>query len=260
MKYSGNFFHNKNGIISIEFAAYFCAFSVLVFIIYDVYSSIMLQDKLERANYTVASIFRERSSIYPVIDDKNSGNGSLLCQKSNFASCFESYELFDNAQVKELSQLASSLLNGRNVILKVEALFILQDINNPASLEHAKLVTLEDESCSDGVCNNNSGINGYFSSLPSMTDRSNNTLADYTKLVPYVPRVADPTNGLAGRWIPLYRVSMCIVNEESLYLKWINSNRVTSNTLPNLCSNVVVLSRCDDIMNANNTACPIYHR
>lgn len=260
MKYSGNFVHNKDGIMSIEFAACFCIFSILVFIIYDVYTSIMLQDKLERANYSVASIFRERSAIYPIIDDKNAHSGSLLCQKSNSASCFESYELFNNTQVKELSQLASSLLNGRKVILKIDALFILQDINNPESLEHAELVTLEDKSCSDGACNDNSAINDYFSSLPSMTDHSNNSLTDYTKLVPYVRRVLDPTSGLSGRWIPLYRVSMCIANEESLYLKWINSNRAASDTLPNLCSNVVVLSRCDDIMNPNNTACPIYHR
>ncbi|MFQ1016415.1 tight adherence pilus pseudopilin TadF [Gilliamella sp. BG7] len=256
MKYYGNFFRNKDGIMSIEFAACFCLFSVLVFIIYDVYCSVMLQNKLERANYTVASIFRERSSIYPVIDGSSIQSSiSSLCSNSN--SCSQSHELFDNTQVEELRRLASSLLNGRDVALKIDGLFIFQDTNHPASIKDAKFATLSAKSCTSGTCNNE--IENYFTSLPSITDHSNSSLSNYSKLVPYVPRITDPTSGLAGRWIPLYRVSMCIVNEESLYLKWINSSRKATDTLPNLCSNIVVLSRCGDILSSNRTSCPIYH-
>ncbi|NUF48520.1 tight adherence pilus pseudopilin TadF [Gilliamella sp. ESL0250] len=251
MKFSGNFLHNKNGILSIEFAACLGLFSVIVFIIYDVYSTIMLQNRLERANYAVASIFRERSSLFPAIN----GSDFSLCGNSN--PCFQSYELFDNTQAKKLSQIASSLLNGRDVALKIDGLFIFQDVAHPASLERAELVALSAESCPSGNCNN--GIRNYFTSLPSINNRSN-SLYNYSKLTPYVPRIADPTSGLAGRWIPLYRVSICIVNEESLYLKWLNSNRQSTDTLPNLCSNIVVLSRCNDILNVDETACPIYHR
>ncbi|OCG77002.1 tight adherence pilus pseudopilin TadF [Gilliamella sp. Occ4-3] len=256
MRYSDNFFRNKDGIISIEFAACFCLFSLLVFIIYDTYSSIMLQNRLERANYTVASIFRERSAIYPVIKGSTVQEVAALCADSN--TCFNSHELFDGTQVEELSRLASSLLNGRNVTLKVDSLFIFQDVANPKSLAHAQLVNLSVGSCSSGVCNDG-GVGDYFNSLPSMTDNSNNSLTDYSKLVPYVERVVDPTTGLAGRWIPLYRVSMCIVNEESLYLKWFNSSRKATDTLPNLCSNIVVLSRCNDISSSDGN-CPIYYR
>ncbi|MCO6538309.1 MAG: hypothetical protein J6569_10220 [Gilliamella sp.] len=257
MRYSDNFFRNKDGIISIEFAACFCLFTVLLFIIYDTYSSIMLQNRLERANYSVASIFRERSAIYPVIDGSNVQDVAALCADSN--SCFNSHELFDDTQVKELSRLASSLLNGRNVTLKVDSLFIFQNVADPKSLAHAQLVNLSASSCSSSICNNDSSIEDYFNSLPSMTDNLNNSLTDYSKLVPYVERTANPTTGLAGRWIPLYRVSMCIVNEESLYLKWFNSSRKATDTLPNLCSNIVVLSRCNDISSSDGN-CPIYYR
>lgn len=250
-KYSNNFFHNKNGALSIEFAFCFLLFSVLVFIIYDVYVTITLQNKLERANYTVASIFRERSTLY---QDKLKNSNEVyrvgLC--SNRKTCYSSYELFDSQQVKEMSALASSLLNNREVALQIEALFILQDPNNPGDLNKAKLVDQGKNffSCSKGLCSSSNGsIKSYFNSLPDIGKPSNN----YQQLAPYVPRLVDSSIAMTGRWVPLYRVSMCIVNEESLYLKWINSNRKDSGVIPNLCSNVVVLSRCN-----NSKFCPAY--
>ncbi|OCG77237.1 hypothetical protein A9G42_01040 [Gilliamella sp. Nev6-6] len=255
MKYLNNFFRNKNGVVSIEFAACFFLFSLLVFIIYDVYSTIMLQNKLERANYTVASIFRERSAIYPMVGNGNSSNNYLTCIR-DLKSCYRSHELFDDNQVQELRQLASSLLD-RDVAIRVDALFVLQDPRHPQDLHHAKLATLSSESCSAGVCD--SAIS-YFGSLPDMIGRSSPRNNDYLKLIPYVQRTIDPATGLTGRWIPLYRISMCIVNEESLYLKWKNSSREATDTFPNLCSNIALLSRCNNIAENNGSACPIYHR
>jgi tight adherence protein F len=255
MKYLGNFFRNKDGILSIEFAACFCLFSLLVFIIYDVYSTIMLQNKLERANYTVASIFRERSAIYPIVGNANSSNNYLTCIR-DLKSCYKSHELFDDNQVQELRQLASLLLD-RDVAIKVDALFVLQDPRNPQDLRRAKLATISSESCSAGACD--SAIS-YFSSLPDMIRSSNSRTNNYLKLIPYVQRTMDTATGLTGRWIPLYRISMCIVNEESLYLKWVNSNRETTDAFPNLCSNIALLSRCNNIAENDGSACPIYHR
>jgi tight adherence protein F len=253
MKYLGNFFRNKDGILSIEFAACFCLFSLLVFIIYDVYSTIMLQNKLERANYTVASIFRERSAIYPIVGNANSSNNYLTCIR-DLKSCYKSHELFDDNQVQELRQLASLLLD-RDVAIKVDALFVLQDPRNPQDFSRAKLVTLSSESCSAGACD--SAIS-YFNSLPNIIERPRTN--NYLKLIPYVQRTMDTATGLTGRWIPLYRISMCIVNEESLYLKWMNSNREATDAFPNLCSNIALLSRCNNIAENNGSACPIYHR
>ena len=247
-KYSNNFFYNKNGALSIEFAFSFLLFSILVFIIYDVYVTITLQNKLERANYTVASVFRERSTLF---QDKLKNSKDVykagLC--SDKKTCYDSYELFDSNQVNEMRALASSLMNNREIAVQIEALFILQDPNNPGDLKKAKLVTQGKEffSCSNGTCNGS--IRSYFNSLPAM----NNPSSNYQELAPYVPKLVDSSIAMTGRWVPLYRVSMCIVNEESLYLKWINSNRKDSDVIPNLCSNVVVLSRCN-----NTKSCPAY--
>lgn len=244
MKYSGNFFCNKDGVISIEFAACFCLFSALLFIIYDVYATIMLQNRLERTNYTVASVFRERSSLYPVKNAIMKNNKLEFCNSS--ADCFKTYELFDDNQVEELRQLATKLLGGRDVSIQIDALFLL----------HPVAFTPKSKSCPSGVCNNK--INDYFNSLPPMDGKAPN----YATLIPSVVRKVRNEWGGYSHWdrnIPLYRISMCIVNEESLYLKWINSSRDASNTFPNLCSDTVVLSRCNDVLNPDDTSCPLYY-
>lgn len=247
MENTNNFIGNQKGALSIEFAAVFCLFILLMMMIYDIYSSITLQSKLERVNYTAASLFRERSALYPVIDDQYNAEDLSLC-RNNSGSCFLTYELFDKAQVNQLKDLASFLLN-RPVEVTIDALFILQDKNSPGNLANAQLVSLNQNTCTSANCSDKASLSGYFGSLPSMDDLQN----DYAKLVPYVSRLS------GGRWIPLYRVSMCVINEESFYLKWLNSDRKTSQYLPNLCSNVVVLSRCNDIQNPNEN-CPIYYQ
>ena len=248
-KYSNNFFHNKNGALSIEFAFCFLLFSILVFIIYDAYVTILLQNKLERANYTVASVFRERSTLY---QDKLKSSHDVytagLCSSNQ--TCYDSYELFDSEQVKEMRNLASSLMNNREIAVQIEALFILQDPNIPGDLKKARLVATQGKdflSCPPSGCN--SSIKSYFNSLPAM----NNLSSNYQQLAPYVPKLVDSSIAMTGRWVPIYRVSMCIVNEESLYLRWIKSNRKDSDVMPNLCSSVVVLSRCN-----NAKSCPAY--
>ena len=221
-----------------------------MFIIYDVYFTISLQSKLERANYTVATVFRERSTLYKdkvkAADDVFAAG---LC--SDRLSCYNSYEVFDSQQVDEMAELASSLLSNRQVYLRIEALFMLQDPSYPGDITRARLVIQGENnlSCSSSICSNNS-IENYFDGLLAMDDPSNN----YQQLTPYVQRLVDSSTKLTGRWIPMYRVSMCIANEESLYLTWFNSSRRQDGFTPNLCSNVVVLSRCND---ANS--CPAYY-
>lgn len=250
MKNTNTLLNNEDGVISIEFAACFFIFTLLLFVIYDTYSSIALQNKLERVNYSTASVFRERSALYPVIDDTGSGALNYSICRKNGASCFKTHELFNDTQLDELKSLASSLM-GKDVAVKVDTLYILQDKNNPADLSHAMQININGESCPASGCT--SEIQTYFNSLPSIE------MNNYTDLVPFVPRSITNGSNVTGRWIPLYRVSMCIINEESLYLKWINSSRQENGVLPNLCSNVVVLSRCNDIEYADKP-CPVYLR
>lgn len=254
MKKINHFIINKDGVISIEFAACCVLLSVLLFIIYDTYNSIMLQNRLERANYTLASIFRERSAIYPIIDDSADDNAINSLCKTDHLACISSHEFFNSSQVKELSQLASLLLD-REVAVNIDGLYILQDPYNSADLTRAQLVSVQHRYCPSGICDGE--INNYFDSLPSMIDTTDSSLSNYSKLVPYVNRFT--SNNIKGRWIPLYRVGLCVVNEESLYLKWINNNRNTDSFLPNLCSHFVVLSRCNDI-ESQDKPCPVYLR
>jgi tight adherence protein F len=244
MKYSGNFFRNKDGaIISIEFVFCVFLFTALMFIIYDGYSVISLKNKLERVNYAAASIFRERTALYPVINDR--GKCFNLCDKSR--------ELFDDTQAEELRQMASELLN-REVSIKIDVLLISQDTsdpNFPSKIEHAKLKQLS----SAPICSSNScgdAIN-YFNSLSSMEDSTN-----YVKFIPYVRRNSTTGSGqsLTGRWIPLYRVSMCVKQEESLFLRLTNSSG-GGGFGQSICTSTMVLSRCNDMAIINST-CPMY--
>ena len=245
------FIKNRKGVISIEFAGVFFVFVMILCVVYDIYNSITLQDNLERTNYTVASLFRERSALYPKINDTISD--------SSYGQ-FKSYELFTVAQVKEAQALAKKLLN-RDVSIRIDALFIKQDQNRPLIIHNSnQLKTISFSSCSYSTCNNE--IREYLENRPNMAETSIAN-KDYTKLAPFVRRVfrtkeqAADLQPLNGRYIPLYRVSMCINNNESLFLKFNNRQNKNNRLLPNLCSETTVISRCNDLSDARE-GCPIY--
>lgn len=253
------FFKNKDGSLSVEFAGIFFLFIMLLYVIYDIYASISLQNKLEGTTYSSASVFRERTALYPLFDDSidHLDPASSLCLKNN-NSCFKSYEIITQQQVDELRDLASTLL-GKEIAVKVDALFLLQDTDpdKASSLPDTQKIVSSFTSCPNGECNDD--INSYLSTLPDMTDTSS---LDYTRFMPFVNRDTTYSGTFAypdiiGRWVTLYRVNMCVVNEESLYLKLFNGRRESESILPNLCSDVVVLSRCNDISDPTE-GCPIY--
>lgn len=259
IKHSIIFCKNRDGSLSIEFVGVFFIFIALLYVIYDIYTSISLQSKLERTTYVSASLFRERTALYPLLDDSVIGldAASSICLK-NSNSCFKSNELMAQNQINEVRQLASSLL-GKEVAVRVDALFLLQDTreNFVSSIPDAQKIAFSLTSCPTGGCSDE--INSYFNKLSKMDDTK--TL-DYTNFVPFVARDTSYYGNfthqyITGRWVPLYRVNMCIVNEESLYLKLFDSNRQSDGILPNLCSDVVVLSRCNDISDPTK-GCPIY--
>ena len=107
------FLKSSKGAISIEFAGVFAAFTSVLFIGYDIYNSISLQNNLERTNYTVASLIRERSSLYTRIDDSISRpiNGTnsppSLCNISS-ESCFKTYELVSDEQLADAQTSATA--------------------------------------------------------------------------------------------------------------------------------------------------------
>ena len=255
------FLKSSKGAISIEFAGVFAAFTAVLFIGYDIYNSISLQNNLERTNYTVASLIRERSSLYTRIDDSISRpiNGTSshpsLCDVSS-ESCFKTYELVSDEQLVEAQNLASKLLN-KEVSIRIDSLFLLQHLDFPGDLNKAKLKNFTLSSCDNNNCDDR--IKNFLDSRSNMEDRSVSE-RDYTKLIPFVSRTRNidyPHSNITGRFIPLYRVSMCINNAESFFLKFHDSSRQEKGILPNLCSEISVISRCNDLTDPQ-IGCPIY--
>ncbi|WP_392564695.1 tight adherence pilus pseudopilin TadF [Orbus wheelerorum] len=250
------FINNKKGELSIEFAAVVLLFLVLIYIAYDTYSSIMLQSKLDRTTYTVASLFRERTNLYPIADEELGSSLSSefsLCRQSTSSACFKTYELFDQNQVNQMQKLATNLMN-KDVSINIDSLFILQNPLSPGIIQDAKFVTTSGFSCAGGTCS--SEIKNYFNTLPKMTASSGGSYSAFVEMSPFASRVSTQKN-IKGRWVPIYRVNVCINNDESLYLKLFNKTRLDSDFLPNLCSEAVVISRCNSINDATKD-CPIY--
>lgn len=256
------FLKSPKGSISIEFVGVFAAFAAIIFMGYDIYNSISLQNNLERTNYAVASLIRERSSLYNRMDDSafmpinGTNSHPSLCDISNYESCFKTYELVSKEQLIEAQNLASTLLN-KEVSIRIDSLFLLQHLDFPGNLNKAKLKNFTLSSCDNGNCD--ARIKSFLDGRPNMEDRSVSE-KDYTKLIPFVSRTRNidyPHSGITGRFIPLYRVSMCINNAESFFLKFHDSSRQEKGILPNLCSEISVISRCNDLADPQ-IGCPIY--
>lgn len=251
---------NHKGAISIEFAGVVMAFTSIFYIAYDFYNTITLQNDLERTNYTVASLFRERTALYPLIEDTISDTQWMLNPPRTHytAGHFKSYEIFTIDQVKEAHELAKKLLN-KDVSIRIDGLFIRQEVikRAPTRLDR-KMISFS--SCSYSACKPD--IENYLNNRSDMTDTSIAN-KDYTKLSPFTDREANRTEGfgriLRGRYIPIYRVSMCINNDESLFLKFTNRENNNNRFLPNLCSETVVISRCNDLTYYTR-GCPLYYR
>lgn len=257
--------NNHKGSITIEFVGVFIAFTSILYIASDVYTATTLQDNLERTNYTVASLFRERSALYPMVQDTINDTSSL--QFPYPADHYKSYEVFTIEQVQEAQKLAEMLLN-KEVSIRIDGLFLKQDTRMPYHPGDSNSpifdpITLSVSSCTYSSCSTE--IKNYLDNRPDMTNTSI-TDKDYTKLVPFTPkRTTFKTigqgvgmgGGIVGRFIPIYRISMCINGEESLYLKMSDRENSNNRFIPNLCSETVVISRCNDLRSVTQ-GCPIY--
>lgn len=247
---------NHKGTISIEFAGVFIAFTSIFCVVYDFYNTITLQNNLERTNYTVASLFRERSALYPLIEDTISDTKWLIDTNGApyTAEHYKTYEIFTIEQVKEAHELAKKLLN-KDVSIRIDGLFIRQEVIKAIPILERKMISFS--SCSYSACKPD--IENYLNNRSDMTDTSIAN-KDYTKLSPFTDRTWPRSIGLGplrGRYIPIYRVSMCINNDESLFLKFTNRENNNNRFLPNLCSETVVISRCNDLKYYTR-GCPLY--
>lgn len=192
--------YNEKGMLSLEFAGAFLGFMLIIFLIYDFYSVVAIQGKLDRATYSAATAFRERSNFYP---PPSGGNA----------------EQIDAQQVAQLNKLLSGMLKNPSVSVKVDALFIHDNPANPGNIASATLNTVS--FCGPSGCHT-----GFSAQLP---------FDNFKQLAPY---------SLAHRWVPLYRVSACIDNRQSLIQKAISSVNQSGIGGEFLCSSSIVVSRC----------------
>lgn len=196
------FYRGEEGALSVEFAGVFVGFMMVIFLTFDFYSTFALQGRLDRATYSAASVFRERSYFYA----NNPGHTA---------------EDINATQVAQLEKLIAALLNRPSVELRVEALYIVDSTTNPGELMTSipNVVSF----CGPTGCATN-----FFNTQTALTN--------FADLSPY---------SLLNRWIPLYRVSVCLPNNESLFKKMFNSVS-QEKTINDVCSSSIVISRCAD--------------
>ncbi|QIQ21312.1 tight adherence pilus pseudopilin TadF [Zophobihabitans entericus] len=128
-------------------------------------------------------------------------------------------EAIDQAQVEQLEDLLSGLMGLNSVEIKVEALYITGSSSNPSDIGMATKEVV-------GFCGVSGCSSSYFSSLPDFDSLYN--LAAYSQL---------------NRWVPLYRISACVANSESLFKRAVNGLGV-GDGINELCTSSVVVSRC----------------
>ncbi|TEA28015.1 hypothetical protein O970_00910 [Candidatus Schmidhempelia bombi str. Bimp] len=163
------FLKNEKGALSIEFAGVFIGFILIIFLVYDVYTTIALQNKLDRSTYSASTIFRQRPLFF-------SGERYI--------------EQIDQQQVDQLQNLLNSMMDNEQIQLRVDLLTVKSNQNMPNNIISAqKTVTTV---CSSSGCNS-----AYFSNLPDLSSYHN--LIVYSKLERWIPlyRVSAcmPNNG-----------------------------------------------------------------
>ncbi len=172
------FIHNKSAILSIEFIMIFLTSVCLIFIAIDFSLMLLQQGKIERINHSLASVLRERSSLY-------SNNGALSR---------DTFEYVTQQDVDQLARLAVKLLGRNDIALKVEQLHFDEN-----SLE--KII---DKKRSNQIDAN--GMNGQCKI----------DMAPFKTFVDYSSR------SQLNRWLPLYRVTLCIPAKQSMLTKIIS--------------------------------------
>jgi tight adherence protein F len=151
------FLKEEEGALSVEFAAVFFGFILIIFLVYDVYTTIALQNKLDRSTYSASTIFRQRPLFF-------SGEKYI--------------EQIDQLQVNQLQNLLISMMDEEQIQLRVDLLTVKSNESMPNDIVSAhKTVTTV---CSSSGCNS-----AYFSKLPDLSSYHNLTV--YSKLNRWIP-------------------------------------------------------------------------
>lgn len=196
------FIRKENGAIAVEMAFVIIGFVLLLTVIVDFGVVMLRHSKLERVSASAASVFREREALY-------SENQAL----TKFVS-----EVIDQGQVDKLGLLTKKLMGESDVAIRVDAIYFASGVTKAidSSQTFYSGVLPSSPSNPSGQCGPNIA-----------------PLENFIHLSPY--------SGL-DRWMPLYRVTVCISGRVSLY-KFITNNGGNEKTVDGLMSSNITLPR-----------------
>lgn len=196
MKKINNFFYNKVGVLSFEFIMITLGVFFLIIIAVDFGFIFLQQGKIERINHSLASVLRERESLY--------SNGGKLNKYE--------YEYITQQDVDQLAKLAIKLMSSDNIALKVEQLHF--KINN----DKRRI----DKNRSNQI--DAHGLNGQCQ----------------LKMKPLIEFQEYSSKSKFNRWLPLYRVTLCVPAKKSIFKKFMNKMEGTEIVNEISVSNIVV--------------------
>lgn len=188
-KTATRFMQQSKGAIAIEAAITLVAFVTVVALIIDLGSAFIQQSRLERATYTAATVFRERVALY---------NDTLPGNKNRNITQIE---------VNQLQKIVSQLVSQTDLVVMVEELQFRSVTTPPVPT--APVVDTYNTFIAAGPTSSTGTCSTVLPTLNSST---------YTKLSPWSSR---------KRWLPIYRVTVCLPGEKSWYKSMINSSAGT---------------------------------
>jgi len=176
------FFREQSGAVVIETAFLFVLIITLIQLLVEFSIYKQQQTALERVNFVMAKVVRERNALY--------GASPLLV--------FKQSDLLTQNDVARLAELGKVLLQNSeyDFTLRVEAIVFADTANATNATVAAKTSTISTYS------------SGNSCTIPNLTP-----LSDYGRLSAW-------TNN--GRWMPIYRVSLCMPRRNSFIEQTIN--------------------------------------
>lgn len=190
------FIYSKLGVLSFEFIMIALGVIFLIIIAVDFGLIFLQQGKIERVNHSLASVLRERETLY--------SNGGKLNK-------YEA-EYITQQDVDQLAKLAIKLLDRNDIALKVEQLHFRINFDKK-SIDQKRTNQIDAH-----------GLNGQC----HLKMKSLKEFQEYSS----------KTN--LNRWLPLYRVTLCVPVKKSIFKKIMNKMEGTEIVNELSVSNLVV--------------------
>lgn len=176
---------SEKGSVTIEFFFYFLSILLLCFLLVDYGRYFLNKGHMERVNHSLASVLRERTVLY------------------------QGKEILTQDDVNQLDLLAKMLLAesriGEKYNLYVDAIYFDDNAKTEKKMK-GKPVSFTVAHVKDGSC------------------PKSDFATDFTKRIPLSPfSHTDTASTQAGRWLPVYQVTLCTQGQHSLLRKILNA-------------------------------------